>query len=171
MLSPASNDLYTLVAVEFQAIIDAQYRVTSIKHTISTDKWTVDYGFSVDGQVASPSMTPSPAGITAVDGVWQTLMLTSPWTNSTQTAEIMRKNGVVYLRGAITRNAAASGSIVATLPAGYRPGGEWRFMNDTNLSSTSSMRCTIQSDGVTRIYDKTGSFTSAYIHTSFPAEA
>lgn len=101
MLSPASNDLYTLVAVEFQAIIDAQYRVTSIKHTISTDKWTVDYGFSVDGQVASPSMTPSPAGITAVDGVWQTLMLTSPWTNSTQTAEIMRKNGVVYLRGAI----------------------------------------------------------------------
>lgn len=53
-------DLYSLIGVEFRDIINAAYRVTSIKHTITPQAWDVEYGFGVDGDVASPQVTPSP---------------------------------------------------------------------------------------------------------------
>lgn len=51
----AKLDLYDKVTVTFDTVLAAvAHRITSIKHTIATDRWKVDYGFSVDGAVAVP---------------------------------------------------------------------------------------------------------------------
>lgn len=48
-------DLYDKVTVTFASILAAvPHRITSIKHTIETDRWSVQYGFSGDGTVAVP---------------------------------------------------------------------------------------------------------------------
>lgn len=105
-------------------------------------------------------------------GKWLDLTLESPFAEfSGFIPQVSRENGVVYLRGAVTRNAAANGDIVAILEEGFRPGEEFRFVNDSNPASTSSVRATISNAGELRIYEKTGTWTSAYIHTSYRAEA
>lgn len=105
---------------------------------------------------------------------WVTPTLTSPFTvYNSETVRYQRVGRHVFLVGAVVRNAAADGATVFTLPAGFLPvnPGGWRFVNDTNPTATSSIRCVIQTDGAVRVYDKTGTYTSAYLHTSFLAEA
>lgn len=104
---------------------------------------------------------------------WVTPTLSSPFTYfNSETVRYQRVGDIVFLVGAVTRNAAADGATVFTLPAGYRPAnpGGWRFMNDTNPNSTTSMRCVIETNGQVRLYEKVGAFNSAYLHTSFIAE-
>lgn len=50
----AKIDLFSLVNVTFAPVIAANYRVSSIKHSITTDAWLVDYGFRTDGAVVRP---------------------------------------------------------------------------------------------------------------------
>ncbi|WP_134739993.1 tail fiber protein [Nocardioides sp. 503] len=59
----ARRDLYDLVnVVNDTAELDEADRVTSVKHAITTDKWLMTLGFSVDGGVATPTFVPSPSG-------------------------------------------------------------------------------------------------------------
>lgn len=75
-------------------------------------------------------MTQVQADITALQGAqqdsgWINLTLNTGWTMNDYAAEVpqYRKIGkTVYLRGLVNATAAAS-SIIATLPAGYRPSG------------------------------------------------
>lgn len=53
-------DLYTPVAVKYAGKVDSTYRITSISHSITPEKWTVDYAFDVQDSVAAPQVTPSP---------------------------------------------------------------------------------------------------------------
>ena len=66
----ALRDLYDLVSLsnDRAGVVGQVSRVTSVKHTITVRKegarivnrWTVELGFSTDGSVASPQVTPSP---------------------------------------------------------------------------------------------------------------
>ena len=57
----ATVDLYTLVRVQWAAVLDALLRVTSIEHVIDPDRWVTTYGFIRSSAVASPSTPPPPA--------------------------------------------------------------------------------------------------------------
>lgn len=62
----ATRDLYDLVETSNvrAGIVAQQSRVTSVKHRISAERgrgqWFVDLGFTTDGVVAAPQVTPSP---------------------------------------------------------------------------------------------------------------
>jgi len=59
-----SIDLYELVHVEFDTIVDSDYRVTSLAHRIAArpgrkSLWQLELGFDVDGGVATPTAAPA----------------------------------------------------------------------------------------------------------------
>lgn len=166
----ATVDLYDLVHVTFSSLIDDAYRVTTIKHVIDTEGWTVEYGFRTEGAIAAASSAPRVSNPDPTDGTWINANLNAPFTAAAPAPQYMRKNGVTYNRGQVNRNGAASGSAAYVLPVGYRPGADHRFVNDTNPAGTSSMRCVIDTNGNVKIYDKTGAYVSTYLDTNFPAE-
>lgn len=53
----AALDLYDLAHVEFDTIIDDDYRVTGIAHSISPYGWLAELHFENDGSVATPRQT------------------------------------------------------------------------------------------------------------------
>lgn len=117
-------DLYDLCGVEFAALINSSYRITSIKHKIDTDGWVVEYGFAVNGAVASPAAAPAPGVTDTSDGTWIAPALGAAWVNfgsTWETAGYMRAGGVIYLRGLIKSGTVTAGTVLFTLPVGYRP--------------------------------------------------
>lgn len=59
--SRALLDLYDLVTTSNEAAgLAEDQRITTITHTISSDKWLVTFGFATEGNVATPQVTPSP---------------------------------------------------------------------------------------------------------------
>lgn len=152
-------------------------RVQGVDHTITWTKgqrprWYMDLLFTGEDQVAAPIAIP-PAGASGIqEGVWTTATLASPFTSlgGSQVPMFMRKNGITYIRGGVNRNSAASGSVVFTLPAGYRPAQNWQYVNDSTPASTTSIRLVAGGDGTVKIFEKVAGYTIGYLGTSFPAE-
>jgi len=162
--------------------IDLTMRVLGVDHTITQPKggpvrWYMDLLFAGEDSVAAPIPVPEVAqGSTVQDGVWTTVgaagapALAGPYTVA-NAVQFMRKDGVTWIRGAVNRNAAASGATVFTLPAGYRPGAAHQYVNDSTPAATTSIRLVAGVDGTVKIFDKTGAYTVGFLDTSFPAEA
>lgn len=54
-------DLYDLVLVDNSvAEINEQSRIVGLEHTITPDRWTIEYTFTAEGTVATPQLTPAP---------------------------------------------------------------------------------------------------------------
>jgi hypothetical protein len=131
-------DLGDYVHVVYQDKVNDQMRVERVSHSITPDRWTVTYAFDALDGVAQPTWTPSPVTATGVaDGVWYTPTLTNSWSNygaPYATAQYMRKNGIVYLKG-LVRSGTLNATIL-TLPAGYRPADAHLFNGISNFKTT-----------------------------------
>lgn len=151
-------DLYTLTRVTFGSIINADYRVSGIRHSIRADgsndrkgTWTVEYDFTTDGGVAAPVQIPSPNAPDVTDGQWIAPTLLNSWVNfggAWETAGYMRKGGTVYLRGLIKNGTITAGTDFFILPVGYRPA------QDIHIATVSSNAiCTVQilADGTVQV--------------------
>ncbi|WP_395691801.1 hypothetical protein [Nocardioides sp.] len=69
-LPKALLDLYDLVTVNnTNGGLSDSLRVTSIQHTITSEKWLTTLGFAVDGGVAPPVNTPSPGNGAVAPGI------------------------------------------------------------------------------------------------------
>lgn len=183
-------DLYARVHVTYGTVFDGDLRITSIKHTITPDKWLVEYGFSSVTSVASPTWTPSPPAEGLVDGVWNAVTYQNSWVDFGSTfapAKYMRKNGVVYLKGFVKNGAL--GSPCFTLPAGFRPAETNVFASVDSTVTTGpasagtahthqitglAIRVDVRANGeVSTVVPATGTSANAYVSLSgisFPAE-
>ena len=173
----AKLDLYAFANVTFGTVIAGiSYRVTSIKHSITTDKWLVDYGFSVDGAVASPSTQPSPIGTGDVtDGTWSNVGATGapPYLNGWSAypgwlpTRLMRKDGIVYVQ--LMAKGGTNNQPIFTIPPGYRPAGELA-VQPVIVSGAPQGMLYVSSNGNVYTY---GATSNTYIGAlfSFPAEA
>lgn len=81
----AKLDLYDLVHVTYDTTVSDDYRITDLEHTITPEKWIVDYSFGVDGSVAAPTWTPSPPGRQAVGLPWRDVYRSADQTVATST--------------------------------------------------------------------------------------
>lgn len=118
-------DIYDLVRLGYaRTETDELARVTSIKHTVTPKRWTMDLGFAADGAVASPQVIPSPSpakaggwvDLTPGDSSW------SPYGGSYTRPQFKVFAGRIHLRGLMTTTASrASSSTVATLSASFAP--------------------------------------------------
>jgi len=73
----------------------------------------------------------------------ETLSLTAPWTAQDTTCVVWKAdNGVVQLEGRVSRNTAASGSTICTLPLEYRPHRTLYFTGDTSRNLPCSVTVT-----------------------------
>jgi hypothetical protein len=69
------------------------------------------------------------------DTAWIAPTMGNSWVNfgsTWETAAYMRKGGVVYIRGLIKGGTVATGTVIFTLPAGFRPAGDTHFDVSTN---------------------------------------
>ena len=80
VLTHATLDLYDLVTVvNANAGISEDYRITSVKHTLTAGpgiagcRWSVTLGFAVAGGVASPTYVPAPTGSASGQSFAQTI--------------------------------------------------------------------------------------------------
>lgn len=141
-------DLYSLVEITYTGIVTAQYRITSIHHSISADgAWLVTYGFGLEGQAAPAAAAPSPLGKQATDGVWIAPTLAGAWANYGGTyapAGYMREGGWVSLKGFVKSGTG----LVFTLPPGYRPDDFEVFTTDGNGAYA---RVVVEDDGDVRL--------------------
>lgn len=64
-------------------------------------------------------------------------------------------SGIVHLQGAVANGAAANGSVIFTLPAGYRPGGDYADFVTAGLVNK-HVWIDIDSDGDVRFHAGTG---------------
>lgn len=130
--SLAFVDLYDQVRVTNADLgLDLDLRPTGIDHAMdSRGRWYMDLQFTSEDSVAAP-VTTTPLGTSdaRVDGVWYDPTFTNSWrsrnpvTNATdRKAQYMRKNGRTYLTG-LVENGSALGTVVCTLPVGFRPSG------------------------------------------------
>lgn len=162
----ATLDLYSKIHVNFATKVNADYRITSIKHTIEPNKWMVSYEFDATTSVAQPITTPSPPNDTINDGVWITPTKTNGWLDwggSERIIQYMRKNGIVYIEGA-----GKTGTInqpAFTLPPGYRPSNIVRGATDSNNAYG---EVAVLSTGA--VYPAVGSNVRFNFHIAFPAE-
>ena len=69
--------------------------------------------------------------VDATTNVWQTPTLVNGWVNYgspyTSAGYTKDSNGVVHLRGLVKSGATTTGTVIFTLPAGYRPTSDWIF--------------------------------------------
>lgn len=97
---------------------------------------------------------------------WHTPTLESPFTGGG--GYRIDSAGNTHLRVVVTRNAAASGALVFTLPEMYRPAvGEDRLIVQVPTSGVS--RVSISAAGEVRCYDVTGTATVWHIKFSYSA--
>jgi len=103
------------------------------------------------------------------DTGWTNLTLAGTYTNGTPALAYRKIGGVVYVRGYVNQNSNASGGTIATLPAGFRPGGgTWRFAAG-GLSGANMAVIDIETGGAIKWF---GAFNTGAvgISTCFPAE-
>lgn len=107
---------------------------------------------------------PDPAGT----DTWTQPALNSPYTDGAVVCEYrLEPDGVVRLRGVITRNAAASGASAFTLPAGYRPATEVIVPVVTTPVTTATGRVEIQTSGNVELHQGQGTPTAYFVDISF----
>jgi hypothetical protein len=109
------------------------------------------------------------SGVTITQESWATPSLQNGWVNYGSGEQTMRyrkdSNGTVWLQGVIKFGTTTSGTLILTLPAGYRPG---LTLNLTGLANNALCNFKMQSNGqlVTRA-GWAANFTA--INISFPA--
>lgn len=93
-------------------VVPGEFRSTALEGAIP---W---WWLKGDGSWRLGHLAGNANGTNANDTGWIAITPTSPYTG---TAAYRRVDGIVYLRGSLTKNAAADGSTMFTLPVGYRP--------------------------------------------------
>ncbi len=109
--------------------------------------------------INTPTINTTVAGVLATDPSWVAFALVNNWSNyggGFQVARYRKVGGIVHIEGLVKNPVTASvqpGSVIATLPVGYRPaltlifdgtGSDLKLGNSTQYS----MRFDVQSDGV-----------------------
>lgn len=101
---------------------------------------------------------------------WTSLSLQNSWVTfgaPYPTAAYTKVSGIVWLRGLIKSGTVSDGTLLFTLPAGYRPGNQiLRIV----LSNDVVARVTIESNGEGKIYGGNNTYVNLN-DVSFPAEA
>lgn len=102
---------------------------------------------------------------------WTTPNLTAPYTAGAGLEPRYRRDAAnnVHIQGAALLNGAVDGATIFTLPAGFRPSRQTRYVNDTTPLVTSSERIVIETDGQVKGYLKTGVPTRYYLDGVFSA--
>lgn len=121
---------------------------STTSYTINANRGdTVSFKLIANGGTQS-----SPAGTDAATmDLWTDLSLKNGWTNYggttfTGTAQFTKSpDGTVFLKGLVKGGTVTSGTVIATLPTGYRPAG--KLIYESNTSPYSNGRIDIDSTG------------------------
>lgn len=93
------------------------------------------------------------------DSGWQSLTLQNGWTNTGgawATAQCRKFGSKVTVRGVISPGTTANGTLIATLPTGFRPSAQQQFVvGALALGAPTNMR--VATNGQITIYDASGS--------------
>jgi len=155
--------------------INAEQRVSGLKHIITPDKWLVKVSFG--SQAGTPSARPQaaiPAGQSQLlpDTPWVDLPLitTNGWSHYDTTihgpARYRRLNGWVQITGLVNQSTAGQGNHqIAALPAGFVPS---RKVLIGSMTSAGMQRMDVDPSGA--IYFQGSNGAGWYsVHVSFPA--
>jgi len=170
----ATYDLYDSPYVSYGEKVNDFFTITEIKHVITPEKWTVEYGFGDINSVAVPTFVPSPpfVGITPPEDTgWVTPSLSSGWTNAVSSGwdvpGYRRIGDEVYLRGAVVGGTISTAPFF--LPTHCRPSRNRSFIVSSSHSSGTSRLQIRASDGAVYLDQRPvgGSGQSFFIDCAF----
>lgn len=107
-----------------------------------------------------------------VDSGWQSLTLANSWLNfggGYASARYRKVNGIVYIQGTIKSGTVAPGTLLATLPAGFRPSAH--IVAPAFQAATSALSVEVLSTGGLVIGAVAFNNTRTDINVSFPVDA
>ena len=151
-------DLYDNVYVYYTSKVAQTYRITSIKHTITPEKWDVVYAFGSGTSVAAPTFVPSPPfkGITQATSWKNITAFENGWGTTTFMRYKIDAANNLHIQGKMD-TLGTNGTRAFTLPAGYQPNLPYFLKLEISASTTA--------DNAKANLDSLGQFTVYYTGT------
>lgn len=106
-----------------------------------------------------PIRSEDPVNGNFIPEFWHTLTLANLWVTDTLTPQYrLMPDGTVLLQGLMKNGTTAGGTVIGTLPAGYRPLQQQRFISAEQSLGTAFRHIAVQTNGDLKVFNCTTAF-------------